>query len=222
MDSSTEYIQWQLADSSFPTGGFAHSGALESAWRHGLIERENMNVFCQDIVMQTALQTGPFVVATCQMPQRIRSLDAIYHTMCASHIARRASTLQGRALLLSADRAFNLAELRELQASHAVGEFNAHFGPVFGTACGLLNIEPLAAVRLLLFGAVRQAISAAVRLGIIGSLESLPMLHAMAAQLDQAAACAMNRPPEDAAMPCPLLDIWHSSHDRLYSRLFQS
>lgn len=172
--------------------------------------------------MQTSLQTGPFVAATCQMPQRIKHLDALYHAMCSSHVARMASTLQGRALLLSADRAFNLPELRNLRSCQAADEFHAHFGPVFGAACGLLHIVPLTAVRLLLFSAVRQVISAGVRLGIIGSLESLPLLHTLTAQLDQAAALAIDRSPEDAAMPCPLLDLWHGSHDRLYSRLFQS
>ena len=26
------WLVWQIADSGFPTGGFAHSGGLEAAW----------------------------------------------------------------------------------------------------------------------------------------------------------------------------------------------
>jgi urease accessory protein len=32
-----DWLLWQLADSAFPTGGFAHSGGLEAAWQHGEI-----------------------------------------------------------------------------------------------------------------------------------------------------------------------------------------
>ncbi len=222
MNSATEYILWQLADTSFPTGGFAHSSGLESAWRHGLVRRENISDFCHDLIRQVSMQTAPFVAAASQTPTRIRSLDSLYHVMCTNHVARRASILQGSALLLAAQRAFGPGELKRLQEAHCICEFNGHFGPVFGAVCGLVTIEPLAAVRLLLFGTVRQTLSAAVRLGIVGSLESLPMLPAMTDLIDQAAAAALNRLPEHAAMPCPLLDICHGSHDRLYSRLFQS
>ena len=35
------WLLWQLADSAFPTGGFAHSGGLEAAWQHGEVRNRN-------------------------------------------------------------------------------------------------------------------------------------------------------------------------------------
>jgi urease accessory protein len=222
VDWANDYILWQLADSGFPTGAFAHSAGLEAAWRQGGLKSEDIRQFCIDSMHQIGMQTGAFVAAACRDPLRIGELDALYHATCVNHVARRASTLQGRAMLLAAGRAFNLPQVAPLQAANAVGTLHAHFGPIFGGVCGMLNIDPLSAVRLMLFNSARQSLSAAVRLGIIGTLETLPMLHAMGQQISQAALEALQRLPEDAAMPCPLLDLWQSGHDRLYSRLFQS
>ena len=32
-----DWLIWQVADSTFPAGGFAHSGGLEAAWQAGLL-----------------------------------------------------------------------------------------------------------------------------------------------------------------------------------------
>ena len=34
----SDWLTWQVVDSAFPTGAFAHSWGLESAWQHGEIE----------------------------------------------------------------------------------------------------------------------------------------------------------------------------------------
>ena len=39
-------LVWQLVDSAFPTGAFAHSLGLESAWHHGEVAtREDLRRF---------------------------------------------------------------------------------------------------------------------------------------------------------------------------------
>src|SRR5258705_145761 len=62
--NEADWLLWQLADSAFPTGGFAHSAGLEAAWQHGEIrtaaELRQWLVSSLDQVAGTAL---PFVNA---------------------------------------------------------------------------------------------------------------------------------------------------------------
>ena len=76
--------------------------------------------------------------------------------------------------------------------------------------------------QLFLFGAVRAATSASVRLGIIGPLAAQRMLYALHPLLDQALAESKGLTAADASGPAPLIDAAQATQDRLYSRLFQS
>src|SRR5450432_522762 len=50
-----DWLLWQLADSAFPTGGFAHSGGLEAAWQHGEIRgAEDLASFLEAYMCQVA------------------------------------------------------------------------------------------------------------------------------------------------------------------------
>src|SRR5215213_3955997 len=48
-------LVWQLVDSAFPTGAFAHSLGLESAWHHGEIaSRDDLRRFVDATILQAA------------------------------------------------------------------------------------------------------------------------------------------------------------------------
>jgi urease accessory protein len=75
---------------------------------------------------------------------------------------------------------------------------------------------------VVLYGTARGVLTAAVRLGIAGSYEAQRLQHACAPELEAVAARCQALTPEDLAQTAPLIDLWQSAHDRLYSRLFQS
>jgi urease accessory protein len=75
---------------------------------------------------------------------------------------------------------------------------------------------------MMLFTTARGVLSAAVRLGIIGSYEAQRMQHGLESRLDEVAARCTEVTIEDLAQTAPVNDLFQSAHDRLYSRLFQS
>ena len=97
-----------------------------------------------------------------------------------------------------------------------------HHAPVFGLVCRLLEISRDDAGQLFLFNHLRTLGSAAVRLGIVGPMEAQRMQHSMTPLAKQVWSDCATIPVEEAAQTAPLLDLWQSGQDRLYSRLFQS
>src|SRR5438477_5716628 len=57
-----EWRVWQLLDSAFPTGGFAHSAGLEAAWQQGWIRAgREVRQFVLESVRQSVLGAIPFI-----------------------------------------------------------------------------------------------------------------------------------------------------------------
>lgn len=207
----------QLADSAFPTGGFAHSAGLEAAVQGGDVATvEDVERFLVELIDQLAHGALPLVRAVHEAPERLIEIDALATAMLWSHVAARASRAQGRALLDVAARASNAPELL------AVRSRGAHLAPAFGLVTRTLGVPLDEALATFLHLGLRGALSAAVRLGCCGPTEAQAIHLELHPALDAALATGRALPVEDAAQPAPIAELFGATHDRLYSRLFQS
>jgi urease accessory protein len=98
----------------------------------------------------------------------------------------------------------------------------AHHAPIFGAVFRTLGIDLADTQRTFLFMTVRVVASAAVRLGLLGTYEAQTMQMEASAGIQHTIDRCGSLPPDDIAQTSPLLDLCQSTHDRLYSRLFQS
>lgn len=209
-----DWLLWQLADSAFPTGGFAHSSGLEAAWQHQEVRnRRDLASFVEASLHQLGRSALPFVNAVHRAPAALGDVDRLCHAMTSNHVANRASRLQGRALVSSAERIFGTPSL---DAPHG------HFAPVFGAITRLLEVSGDAAAELFAFCHLRALTASAVRLNIVGPLEAQAMQHQLAPQAREIVLRCHALGLDDLAQTAPLLDLWQGAQDRLYSRLFQS
>jgi len=206
---------WQLADSAFPSGSFAHSGGLEAAWQHGQVRnRSELADFLETSLRQFGHASLPFFNIAYESPGRLTDLDLSCDAFLSNHVANRASRIQGRAFLSSAGKIFQ----RNLIPSPPYG----HFAPLFGVITRSLGLQCTRAAQLFFFQHLRGLIAAAIRLGIIGPLEGQALQHALGSVARDVLAQCHGLGIADAAQTAPLLEIWQGSQDRLYSRLFQS
>jgi urease accessory protein len=136
-------------------------------------------------------------------------------------VANRASRLQGQAFL-RAVAAAHPVEVEPMVEGVRAARLPGHLAPWFGAALGRLGAAPEDAARVFLFQAARGVVSAGVRLGLVGPLEAQEILAGVAPVAEAVQRACAGRSPAEAAAAAPLLDLFQSHQERLYSRLFQS
>lgn len=217
----SDWLAWQVVDSAFPVGVFAHSWGLEAAWQSGHVpDSKALQRFLRASIQQTGHGALPLLCAAYREPERWHVLDELADAFLVNSVTNRASRVQGRTLVATADRIWPSAEMTFLGAQVKIGR--AHVAPVSGVVFRVIGLPFETARKVMLYGTARGVLSAAVRLGIVGSYDAQRMQHEsgpwLETMLDQCRALG----PEDVCQTAPILDLLQACHDRLYSRLFQS
>ena len=180
--------------------------------------------------------------------------------LAGNRVASRASTATGAALLRAVTAAFGDAEsggpgpdggvsrvaaeaLRGARAASRPSPTRrpgGHLATSFGAVAGSLGLSSARAARLFAYLTLRDTLSAATRLNLVGPLRAGALLRrcsgrveALAAEAARGAAraagdaeargaCAATAAARRAAGASPLVDVVQGGHDALYSRLFSS
>jgi len=217
-----DWLLWQLSDSAFPAGAFAHSFGLEAAYQQGEVDAVSLPAFVRDAIEQAGHGNLPFVLAAFDDPHSIGLIDERCEAFLRNPVTNRASRVQGRAWLGTVARSFPRDDMRDIVSFVKLRANCRHFSPIFGATLNALHVDRDNAARLFLFGAARGTLSAAVRLGITGTNDAQRMLSERGEDLNRTIERCSDLTMDDAAQTSPLIDLWQASHDRLYSRLFQS
>jgi urease accessory protein len=217
----SDWLVLQLADATFPAGGFAHSGGLEAALQAGALERPGaLERFLGDALWQAGHTTLPFAAAVHDEPGRLAELDLAHDAALRNRVLNRASRSQGRAHLDACVRSFGGARLHALRDAARGGP--RHLAPVLGASLAALDVDRDATLRLHLHGVVRGLVSAAVRLALVGPAEGQTLQARAAPIMDAVLARCARLDVAAQTQTAPLHDLLAGGHELLYSRLFAS
>lgn len=261
------WLAMHITDSAFPGGALANSQGLESAVYHGLVcknDRDSLKSFINLTLEQAKSLMLPFVRTSHQLHKHpakeekgrsnFGALDNLYHCMQSNEISRRSSTNQGKCFRRVMTETFpsQLANLLFTNSSSGHNELSSvigpsvstplhyHFPPSFGLICGELGISLTTTDRMFMRMIMRDLISAAARLNIIGPIEGSQIQAQYFAVIEELIGDTSNDwdskipfPPSPDGEPlfyngvkpiqsAPILDLVQSRHDILYTRMFNS
>ncbi|KAF7088972.1 hypothetical protein CFC21_092038 [Triticum aestivum] len=221
------WSQWQLLDSILPTGGFAHSYGLEAAMQSRIVNnQEDLRLFLIQVVDNIGSLLLPFVFCASRSPDAAAwvKLDQLLDATLTNEVGRKASTSQGSALLRVAASVFTeiqpLQDLRRTFLGSTSVSF--HHAPIFGLICGLVGFDSETTQRAYMFVAMRDVISAATRLNLIGPLAASVLQHQVAPDAEKMLQKWRDRDVSEASQTAPLLDALQGCHAYMFSRLFCS
>ena len=213
-----------LADSALPTGSFAYSYGLESSLTFGLVRTETeFRAYLYSFLQQAVAFDLPFVTSAAQVASAgLAPLLLEYDAQLLTPALHRASLTQGKNWLKLLATFYPEAGLAELTHELAQQELPAHFVPLFGLSLGKITFALADIQAAYLHLALRDQLSAAIRLGFIGPMAGHLLQHDFYGIFESLLDSADIRPYTEATRCTLLLDVAQILHDDIYSRLFQN
>ncbi|MDK1489932.1 urease accessory protein UreF [Sinorhizobium sp. 7-81] len=204
---------------AFPVGSFSYSGGLEQAVHDGLVtSAEELRLWLETLLMHGAIWNDALLLAECYQahddPQRLKAASELAEAMAGSYERHMETMLQGEAFLAA--------------ARNWPGAVFDLLGPVAaypvaaGAVAGAHRTGLRAALAAYLGAATSNAVSAAIRSGVIGQRNGVGVLAALESTIATVADRAAQASLDELGAATIMADISSLRHETLHTRLFRS
>ncbi|MCZ6632493.1 MAG: hypothetical protein O7G87_03745 [bacterium] len=216
------YDLFHLADSALPAGGYAFSNGLEAALHHGLVAND-LEAYLETVLFSVAEGELPFI-HSCFIGEetQIATMLWFYDAMLTAPAQIRASLTLGRTWLRLLHILYPDREIDHFKNWLDQNKLPPHYTVVYGTTLKKVGFEKSDVNQVYMYQTLRDQLSAAVRLGLLGPLEATSLQKRLYTTCEKAIGNAADRPYDRAIKNAPQLDIAQAAHEHLYTRLFQS
>ena len=215
-----------LVDSALPTGSFAYSYGLESSITTGLINSPSaLRNYLYAYVQQAGSAELPFINSTFQLTEKSPGFATVaeeYDAQLLVPALRNASAVQGRNWLKLLATFYPEAELDTITHWFVTQEIAPHFTLVFTLSLQRAGFALAELQAMYLHLLLRDQLSAAIRLGLLGPLAGHQLQHDFYAVFEHILARSAGKVYGEATRSAFVLEMAQVLHQNLYSRLFQN
>jgi urease accessory protein len=239
----------QLADACFPSGGFAFSNGLESLAKLGYVKRmEDFREYLDCHLDQLTAAELPYLNSayaavdfsfawdeaerpSSGSPERLepaeqgkdfQDLIREWDAWLFMPSQRRGSLSQGQAWSRAMEETYDLPAIRAIRPWFTRRNLPLHYLMVFAATLRAGGVPLREGQSLLIHMALRDQLGAAVRLGLLGSLQAQKMHHVFIASGEKYRALREAWAYTRAMRSAPMIEMGQASHPNLYSKLFQN
>lgn len=223
--SARLFLLLQHGDTFFPSGAVSFSWGLEGAFNAGwVVSKTDLAEFLETQLRNRWATTDRNFVqlahAQAAHPDAIAELDHMLEAMTLPEEQRIGSRRAGGALLLAHEKLATrgAVDYRRRQRS---GEVPGHLAVVHGMLCAGLGLSAGEAEVLSAYTGCSGLLGAAVRLGLVGHVESQRIL-ARAGPLIADLTASPPAPAADANSFTPMHDLAAICHETQHERLFSN
>ncbi len=225
---SLELMQlMQLADNCFPAGGFAFSNGLESLAKLGHVKRmEDFRQYLECHLEQIASAELPFFNSAyahaLTEPEAFAEVVREWDAWIFLPSQRKGSLSQGQAWSRAIEEAYGDPAIRALRPWFLRENLALHFLPVFAAGLKAAGVGRADGQSLFLHLSLRDQLGAAVRLGLLGSLQAQKLHREFIRVGEDFRRARGDWGYQDAVRSALMIELAQASHPHLYSKLFQS
>jgi len=219
----------QLTDASAPIGGYAQSHGLEGLTQLGGLPDGAVLRDVLDSLVKHSLCAADLVgvvqahrAAVANDMGTLLVLGTILSAQKVAREARESSVGLGNRLLSNAANLTDAAMLESYRSLARLNRGQVHHCVVFGLLTQALGVAEEAAALGFGYTILAGAVSAALRLGVLGQSEAQVVMKDAWPTVAGAVARARTLRLGDISSFAPMLEIAMMRHERAYSRLFSS
>ena len=217
-------LLFQLTDSFFPTGSFAHSFGLETYIQKGVItDQERFESFLRAILHFGIRNCDAIAVTLAHRSDtmdQIIQLDQYLSAIKQPAEMRKGSVQIGKQFLRNANKIVESKLAMDYHSAIRSGKCSGHHSVAYGVITA--GIELYLVLLSYLHSYVASQVSAAVRLIPLGATYGQQTIRSLQPELLEISELVKDANIEDLGGFTPALDIRSMQHEQLFHRLFIS